>query len=175
MTSGAPRPSGVGLLTRTILQIEGGLSVASSSQVTRALQRVLGVLLAEVKSGSARATVAHDDAVTTASLLAAAGGAGVRAKIVPDRAAAAPCDGAASPQRPAWYEWLPIVATAVFAALAVTAHSVSRRRLQALVGPGFDGVAGTGVSRWIDRSPTSSVARVPSTARPARGLRAQRR
>jgi Cu+-exporting ATPase len=122
MSFGAPpRPSGVGLLTRTILQIEGVLSVASIAQVTRALQRVPGVLLAEVNSGSARATVAHDDAVTAASLLAAAGGAGVRAKIVPDPATAAPGGGAASPQRPAWSEWLPIVVTALFAALALSA------------------------------------------------------
>jgi Cu+-exporting ATPase len=120
MTSSGPSAYGADLLTRTILQIDGVMSITSIAQVTRALQRVPGVLLAEVNAASARATVAHDDAVTTASLLAAAAGAGVRAEIVAGPPAAAPTGGAALEPRLNWNRYLRILTVAGFAAFAVT-------------------------------------------------------
>ncbi len=73
---------GTDLLSRTTLQLDGDMSAPSIARVTRALQRVPGVLLAEINSASSRATVAHDSAVTLASLLAAAAGAGAFAQLV---------------------------------------------------------------------------------------------
>jgi hypothetical protein len=75
------------ILTRTTLQMDGSLSPPSIANVVHALQRVPGVLLAEINAAGARAVVAHDSAVSTASLLAAAAGAGERATIVADRGA----------------------------------------------------------------------------------------
>jgi hypothetical protein len=72
------------ILTRTTLQVDGSLSTLSIAQLVHALQRVPGVLLADIAAGSARAIVAHDAGVPAASLLAAAAGAGVQAKIVSD-------------------------------------------------------------------------------------------
>lgn len=77
-----PGEGGVDLLTRTTLQVDGVLSIPLIASVTRALQRVPGVLLAEVNAASSRAIVAHDAAVPTASLVAAAAAAGVHAEIV---------------------------------------------------------------------------------------------
>ncbi len=78
-------------LTRTTLQIDGGTSAPSVESVVRALQRVPGVLLAEMNAASARAVVAHDAAVAPASLLAAVAKAGKHAEIVADtRPVAAP-------------------------------------------------------------------------------------
>jgi hypothetical protein len=73
---------GVDLLTRTTLQIDGSMSTTSIAHMIQALQRVPGVLLAEVDAVGNRATVAHDAAVPTASFLAAAAGAGVYAGLV---------------------------------------------------------------------------------------------
>jgi cation transport ATPase len=81
--------TGVDLLTRTTLQIDGSMSAVSVSQVTQALRRVPGVLLAEIHATSGRATVAHDFAVQATSLLAAATRAGVHAEIVADTPAPA--------------------------------------------------------------------------------------
>jgi cation transport ATPase len=75
------------LLTRTTLQIDGSPSGASIAKVVSALQRVPGVLLAEANAGTARAIVAHDSGVSTASLVAAAFRAGVRADVVAPRVA----------------------------------------------------------------------------------------
>ena len=80
----APRTNAADLLTRTTLQFAGSLSTASIALVIRALQRVPGVLLADMNAAGARAIVAHDAAVTGASLLAATLRAGVNAVIVAD-------------------------------------------------------------------------------------------
>jgi hypothetical protein len=85
------------LLTRTTLQMDECLSTPSIAQVIHALQRVPGVLLAEITTGTARAVVAHDPAVPTASLLAAAAGAGVPAKIIADTRAPTVSPGMARP------------------------------------------------------------------------------
>jgi hypothetical protein len=72
---------GVDLLTRTTLQLSEGLSIPSIAHLIKALQRVPGVLLAEIAAGSSCAIVAHDAAVPGAALLAAAERAGVHASI----------------------------------------------------------------------------------------------
>ncbi|MFY9779641.1 MAG: hypothetical protein WAJ85_03900 [Candidatus Baltobacteraceae bacterium] len=97
MMPAEPGARSADFLTRTTLQIEEGLSMPSIAQVIRVLQRVPGVLLAEIPAGTARAIVAHDPAVPTASLLAAAAGAGVRATIVADPQAATVSSGVALP------------------------------------------------------------------------------
>lgn len=79
----------VDILTRSTLQVDGRLSVPSMTHMIRALHHVPGVLLAEFDHANCRATIAHDSAVSTASLLSAATGAGVRATIVADRRVAA--------------------------------------------------------------------------------------
>jgi hypothetical protein len=66
------------------LQMDDGLSLPSIAQLIKALQRVPGVLLAEIAAGNARAIVAHDAAVSGASLVAAAERAGVHATIISD-------------------------------------------------------------------------------------------
>ncbi len=83
-------PLGVDELTRTTLQIDGGASALSVESIVRALQRVPGVLLAEMNAASARAVVAHDAAVAPASLLAAVAEAGNHAAIVSDTRPVAP-------------------------------------------------------------------------------------
>ncbi len=93
----APPSGSVDHLTRTTLQIDGSLTTPSIAHVLHALHRVPGVLLAEINAVSARAVVAHDSAVTTASLLAAAAGAGVHATIVVDRRALAMSAGTKPP------------------------------------------------------------------------------
>ncbi len=77
-------PLGTSDLTRTTLQIDGATSAPSVESIVRALQRVPGVLLAEMNAASARAVVAHDGAVAPASLLAAVAAAGNRAQIIAD-------------------------------------------------------------------------------------------
>ncbi len=79
-------------LTRTTLQIDGATSEAAFASVIGALQRVPGVLLAEVNRSTARALVAHDGAVAAASLLAAVIVAGNHANVVEPPPAAAPAD-----------------------------------------------------------------------------------
>jgi hypothetical protein len=73
---------GADRLTRTTLQIEGGASATAIADAIRALQRVPGVLLADMHHASTRAVVAHDGAVNTASLVNAVAGAGIRASIL---------------------------------------------------------------------------------------------
>jgi len=79
-----PGPGSDDFLTRTTLQLDEGLSLPSVAGLIKTLQRVPGVLLAEIAAGSARAVVAHDAAVPGASLLAAAERAGVHATILAD-------------------------------------------------------------------------------------------
>jgi len=72
------------LLTRTTLQIAGALSKQSIDQLSAALRRVPGVLLADVSTTGAYASaaVAHDSAVQMTSLLGATEQAGFRATVV---------------------------------------------------------------------------------------------
>jgi len=77
-----PHAGGADLLTRTTLHLGGNPSTLSVAQMIRALQRVPGVLLAEINAADARAIVAHDAAVPGASLVAAAARAGINAAIV---------------------------------------------------------------------------------------------
>ncbi|MGD0471889.1 MAG: hypothetical protein ABSB70_01575 [Candidatus Velthaea sp.] len=98
MTLAGPAPGRDDFLTRTTLQLDEGLSLPSVAGLIKTLQRVPGVLLAEIAAGSARAVVAHDAAVPGASLLAAAARAGVHATIVADtRPPVAPVETAAPP------------------------------------------------------------------------------
>ena len=93
-----PGPGSDDFLTRTTLQLDEGLSLPSVAGLIKTLQRVPGVLLAEMAAGSARAVVAHDAAVPSASLLAAAERAGVHATILADvRLPAASVDRALPP------------------------------------------------------------------------------
>jgi hypothetical protein len=87
----------VDLLTHTTLHMDEGLSMPTIAQLIKALQRVPGVLLAEIAAGSACAIVAHDAAVPGASLLAAAEQAGVHAIIVADTPLPTPSDSPAPP------------------------------------------------------------------------------
>ncbi len=72
------------LLTRTTLQVDGGFAGRSLEQMISALQRVPGVLFAEVNAANAGAIVAHDAAVPAASLIAAAQNVGVHVRVVHD-------------------------------------------------------------------------------------------
>jgi copper chaperone CopZ len=83
----APGAGAADLLTRTTLQLDANLPIPSIAGVTRALQRVPGVLLAEVNAASSRAFVAHDSGVRLDALLEAAAGAGVRARVETPRVA----------------------------------------------------------------------------------------
>jgi hypothetical protein len=69
-------------LTRTTLRIGRNLPASSIGQVVHALQRVPGVLTVEADAKNAQAFVAHDAAVPTASLVAAASCAGTTASVV---------------------------------------------------------------------------------------------
>jgi copper chaperone CopZ len=77
----APGGGAADQLTRTTLRLDANLSLPSLASVTRALQRVPGVLLAEVNAAGSRAFVAHDSGVKLESLLEAAARAGVLARI----------------------------------------------------------------------------------------------
>ncbi len=89
MSLTSPGAGGSDLLTRTTLQLEANVSLPSIVRVTSALQRVPGVLLAEVNAAGSYAIVAHDSAVNLESLLDAAARAGVRARIEAPLAVAA--------------------------------------------------------------------------------------
>jgi hypothetical protein len=117
----APRTGGPDGLTRTTLQIDGTMSPPSVAQVLEALQRVPGVLLAEVNPQNARAVVAHDAAVPAASLLAAATRAGVHAAIVAGVRAPADSVGTALQVQHARLRRFATVALAVFVTLVLDA------------------------------------------------------
>jgi len=68
-------------LTRTTLHVDAAAPAALVAAAVRALQRVPGVLLADLDAATARLVVAHDGAVPVASLVAAATQAGVNARI----------------------------------------------------------------------------------------------
>ncbi len=129
----APDFRNANFLTRTTLQVGESLPTLAVAQLVRALQRVPGVLLAEIAPGSACATVAHDAAVPGASLLAAAVGAGVHAKIVADTRPPAPSADRVSPPAAAPMQRVLTVAAALFLALALgdalIPHSAGNRML----------------------------------------------
>jgi copper chaperone CopZ len=107
------------LLTRTTLQVDGSTAGGSIAQMIRALQRVPGVLLAEVNAANARAVVAHDAAVPATSLIAAAQSAGVQVRIVGDTRAPKFANDPAAPLRSLGSRQLLIVAAAAFIVLTV--------------------------------------------------------
>jgi len=115
----APDFRDANILTRTTLQVDESLSTLSVAQLVHALQRVPGVLLAEIAAGGARAIVAHDAAVPGASLLAAAEGTGVHAKIVADTRAPAPSADRVSPLSDAPMQRVLAIAAALFLGLAL--------------------------------------------------------
>lgn len=82
MSDAAPGDRAAALLTRTTLQTFGDASAASLAVLVRALQRVPGVLIAELQAAGARVIVMHDSAVPVASFVTAAATAGIRATIV---------------------------------------------------------------------------------------------
>jgi len=89
-----PQVGKIDMLTRTTLQLQDVLPPASIAHLIFALQRVPGVLLADLNLGATSVVVAHDSAVSAASLLSAANATGARATLVarpgPARAADAP-------------------------------------------------------------------------------------
>jgi hypothetical protein len=92
------------------------MSDSGVAQLTRALQRVPGVLLAEVHAATSRAIVAHDSGVPIITLLAAVTHAGAKAKIV------APAVAVAEPARrlrQTGTRQILLVATAAFGMLAI--------------------------------------------------------
>jgi cation transport ATPase len=78
----APNTGFADFLTRTTLEIDGGLSALAIDRVTSALRHVPGVLLTEVSAASARVFVAHDPGVSSSALLAATEKAGLHATIL---------------------------------------------------------------------------------------------
>jgi hypothetical protein len=72
------------LLTRTTLAFDERMAAATLGQMVRALQRVPGVLLAELTASDAHLVVAHDAGVPANALVAAAENAGVDVRIVSD-------------------------------------------------------------------------------------------
>jgi hypothetical protein len=77
-----PRVGKIDMLTRTTLQIHDAMSPPSIAHMIFALQRVPGVLLADLNLGATSVVVAHDSAVSTASLVTAATAAGSRVTLV---------------------------------------------------------------------------------------------
>jgi hypothetical protein len=77
-----PQVGKIDMLTRTTLQLHEVMSPASIAHMIYALQRVPGVLLADLNLKATNVVVAHDAAVSTASLLAAATAAGSRVTLV---------------------------------------------------------------------------------------------
>lgn len=76
-----PQVGKIDMLTRTTLQLQDVLPPASIAHLIFALQRVPGVLLADLNLGATSVVVAHDSAVSTASLLSAANATGARATL----------------------------------------------------------------------------------------------
>jgi hypothetical protein len=107
------------LLTRTTLQFDGTIADATLAPMIRALQRVPGVLLAEVNPATARALVAHDAAVPATSLIAAAQNVGVRVRIVGGATPAAAAGHALSRRSVLGNRRLLVAASLAFLALAI--------------------------------------------------------
>jgi hypothetical protein len=77
-----PRVGKIDMLTRTTLQLHDAMSPPSIAHLIFALQRVPGVLLADLDLGATSVVVAHDSAVSTATLVTAATAAGSRVTLV---------------------------------------------------------------------------------------------
>lgn len=77
-----PQVGKIDMLTRTTLELHDVIVPASIAHMIYALQRVPGVLLADLNLTAANVVVAHDSAVSTASLLQAATAAGARVSLV---------------------------------------------------------------------------------------------
>jgi hypothetical protein len=87
-------------LTRTTLHVDAAASATLVADAVRALQRVPGVLLADLDAATARLVVRHDGAVPVTSLVAAATQAGINAHVVrtgPSRDPGAPLAGTGAP------------------------------------------------------------------------------
>ena len=125
--------AGDDFLTRTTLQIDTGTTELPIAQLVQGLQRVPGVLFAEMNATGSRVMVAHDAGVPTASLLAAASALGLQAKFVGDSRTASVRIAAALPA-----SRLPTRNVAIIAAILVPiALGVS------ILIPGFTG------NRWL--------------------------
>jgi hypothetical protein len=120
------RAGAADLLTRTTLQMDENLSPRTIGQIISALQRVPGVLLAEIGPGTARAIVAHDAAVPSASLLEAAARIGVRLKFVADTRVPAAIVGTLQPPAGVPIQRLLMLAAA-FAFLPILIAAISPR------------------------------------------------
>ncbi len=107
------------LLTRTTLQVDGSLVGGSVAQMIRALQRVPGVLLAEVNAVNGRADVAHDAAVPATSLIAAARNVGIHVSVVGDTRAPKIAVNPTGPLQALGRRQLLTAAAAAFIVLAV--------------------------------------------------------
>jgi cation transport ATPase len=115
-----PSPTaGADLLTRTTLQIDGVLHEPMLAQAARALRRVPGVLLAEIDLATGRAVIAHDDAVTMDSLLAAASFAGLRAEVVTEGRTTVNLSGVTLQRRQRRIRRIVSIAIAAFAVSAI--------------------------------------------------------
>jgi hypothetical protein len=77
-----PQTGKIDVLTRTALQLHEVISPASIAHTIFALQRVPGVLFADLNVGAKSVVVAHDSGVSTASLLTATRASGARATLV---------------------------------------------------------------------------------------------
>ncbi len=106
------------LLTRTTLQFDGSVAGDALAQMSRALQRVPGVLLAEVNAANDRADVAHDAAVPATSLVTAAQNVGVHVSLVRDTPAPK-LAGNVPPLRSLWNRQLLVVAAVAFVISAI--------------------------------------------------------
>ena len=116
---GQPQTVHADLLTRTTLEMDASTPAPSVAILVAMLKRVPGVLLAEANPATARAIVAHDAGVAVASLLAAAGRAGVCARVV--TAAGVPVidrDMLSAPNH-AWMRRLLVALMASFLSLAL--------------------------------------------------------
>lgn len=77
-----PQVGKIDMLTRTTLQLHDVMTPASIAHMISALQRVPGVLLADLSTTTASVVVAHDSAVSIASLVRAAKETGARVTLV---------------------------------------------------------------------------------------------
>ncbi len=77
-----PQVGKIDMLTRTTLQLHDVMTATSIAHMISALQRVPGVLLAELNPTTASVVVAHDSAVSIASLVRAAEETGTRVTLV---------------------------------------------------------------------------------------------
>jgi hypothetical protein len=89
-----PQVGKIDMLTQTTLQLHDVMAPASIANMISALQRVPGVLLADLNPATASVVVAHDSAVSIASLVRTAKETGARVTLV--ARPAVPREGAAT-------------------------------------------------------------------------------